>query len=149
MTEFDNATLKLNWDVTHLLTHENRAFADAEVEVLDGKITADRGSYAKWKSNSSATLNVAQWQLGYSVRFIGKADDENGGGSIGSSVPSIVYHDLQARYSFSEHSHLSLGIDNIFDKSAPYLTSWNDANTDVFTYDTVERRGYLKFNYQY
>ena len=36
------------------------------------------------------------------------------------------------------------GIDNIFDKKAPFLTSWNDANTDVMTYDLHGRRGYVK-----
>ena len=41
---------------------------------------------------------------------------------------------------------LSAGIDNLFDKSAPFLTSWNDANTDVMTYDLLGRRGYLKLN---
>lgn len=146
-TEYNGYEVALNWDVTRLLTHENTAFEGAETEELLGKITADRGSFAKWKSNIQASLATQDWKLNYSIRYIGKADDENGGGPIGSSVPSIFYHDIQASYAMSDDLIFSAGIDNLFDKQPPYLTSWNDANTDVFTYDTVGRRGYVKANY--
>ena len=43
----------------------------------------------------------------------------------------------------------SVGIDNLFDKKAPYLTSWNDANTDVMTYDLLGRRGFIKASYRF
>lgn len=146
-TEYNGYEIALNWDITRLLTHENTAFEGAETEELLGKITADRGSFAKWKSNIQASLATQDWKLNYSIRYIGKADDENGGGPIGSSVPSIFYHDIQASYAMSDDLIFSAGIDNLFDKQPPYLTSWNDANTDVFTYDTVGRRGYVKANY--
>ena len=148
-TEYNGYQLSLNWDVTRLLTHENTAFDGAETEVLLGKITADRGSFAKWKSNIQASLATQDWKFNYSIRYIGKADDENGGGPIGSSVASIFYHDIQASYAMSDDLIFSAGIDNLFDKQPPYLTSWNDANTDVFTYDTVGRRGYVKANYYF
>ncbi|SFD66354.1 TonB-dependent receptor [Pseudoalteromonas denitrificans] len=148
-SEINNYQLNINWDTTHLLKHENTAFAGAETEVLLGKITADRGSFTKWKSNLNAKIHINALQLGYSLRFIGKADDENGGGPIGQTVPSISYHDIQANYHATETLNLSMGIDNLFNKQAPYLTSWNDANTDVFTYDTVGRRGYIKMNYRF
>ncbi|KZN28500.1 hypothetical protein N480_10425 [Pseudoalteromonas luteoviolacea S2607] len=140
---------RVNWETTRLLEHKNTAFAGAETEQLLGVITSDRGSYTKWKSNLSATLSYTQWQGTYSIQYIGKAQDENGGGPIGSSVPSIIYHDVQASYSVSQALKLSFGIDNLFDKQPPFLTSWNDANTDVFTYDTVGRRGYLKLDYTF
>ncbi len=148
-TEYNGYQLSLNWDVTRLLTHENTAFDGAETEVLLGKITADRGSYAKWKSNIQTSVATQDWKFNYSIRYIGKADDENGGGPIGSSVPSIFYHDIQASYAMSDDLVFSAGIDNVFDKQPPFLTSTNDANTDVFTYDTVGRRGYVKANYYF
>lgn len=148
-TEYNGYQLSLNWDVTRLLTHENTAFDGAETEVLLGKITADRGSYAKWKSNIQTSVATQDWKFNYSIRYIGKADDENGGGPIGSSVPSIFYHDIQASYAMSDDLVFSAGIDNVFDKQPPFLTSTNDANTDVFTYDTIGRRGYIKANYYF
>ncbi len=148
-TEYGGYQLSLNWDVTRLLTHENIAFDGAETEVLLGKITADRGSFAKWRSNIQTSVATQNWKFNYSMRYIGKADDENGGGPIGSSVASIFYHDVQASYAISDDLIFSAGIDNIFDKQPPFLTSTNDANTDVFTYDTVGRRGYVKANYYF
>ncbi len=141
--------LDVNWDVTRLLKHENQAFADAEVEDLLGKITADRGIYAKWKSSVATSLSSDEWKLTYSIRYIGEAKDENGGGEIGKAVPSMFYHDMQFGYELSDNAKVAIGIDNLFNKKPPYLTSWNDANTDVFTYDTIGRRGYIKFNYQF
>nr|WP_268832112.1 TonB-dependent receptor [Pseudoalteromonas sp. SMS1] len=142
-------TYRINWDTTRLLKHENTAFVGAEKTQLLGKITSDRGSFTKWKSNLTATVLVSNWQAAYSMQYIGKAEDENGGGPIGSNVSNVFYHDVQASYSFDNSLTLSIGIDNLFDKRPPFLTSWNDANTDVFTYDTVGRRGYLKLNYTY
>ena len=147
--QFDSVLFGANWNTTHLLTHENTAFAGAETEELLGKITADRGSFAEWKSNLNLTASFDVWQFAYSIRYIGEADDENGGGPIGRSVPSVTYHDVQVKWSYSDSLYLSAGIDNLFDKKPPYLTSWNDANTDVFTYDTVGQRGYISLNYQF
>lgn len=145
----EQAIIAINWNTTRLLTHENTAFSGAETEVLLGKITADRGSFAKWKSNLNISTTLDALKLSYSIRYIGKADDENGGGPIGSSVPSIIYHDVQLNWAYSEALQLSAGIDNLFDKEPPYLTSWNDANTDVFTYDTIGQRGYMKLRYAF
>lgn len=142
-TELAGLDSSLSLDTTRLIKHQNRAFADAETEVLVGKITADRGSFAKWKGNLSAAIGTDLWRTSWSLRYIGKADDENGGGDIGKAVPSIIYNDVQASWMPTEGLALSLGVDNVFDKKAPFLTSWNDANTDVFTYDLIGRRWFL------
>lgn len=134
---------------TNLLKHENQANPAAEVEILRGKITADRGSFAKWRMNLGAKVRAENWSAGWSVRMIGEADDENGGGPIGSSVDNIFYHDLNFNYFVSDSLKLSLGVDNAFDKKSPYITSWNDANTDVFTYDLLGQRWYMRASYEF
>ena len=148
-SEIHGLNIAVNWDVTRLLKHESQAFSGAEVEDLLGKITADRGSYSKWKSNVTSSMSNDDWKVTYSIRYIGEAQDENGGGEIGKAVPSVFYHDFQVRYELLDNAKVAIGIDNIFNKQPPYLTSWNDANTDVFTYDTIGRRGYITFNYQF
>ncbi|MCJ8270047.1 MAG: TonB-dependent receptor, partial [Psychrosphaera sp.] len=148
VTECAGLQTRLSFDTTRLFKHQNRAFADAETQVLLGKITADRGSFAKWKGSVSATIGTDVWRTSWSLRYLGKADDENGGGDIGKAVPSIVYNDIQASWMLSDGFSVSLGIDNVFDKKAPYLTSWNDANTDVFTYDLIGRRLFLQANWR-
>lgn len=134
---------------TNLLTHENQANPAAEVEILRGKITADRGSFAKWRMNASAKVFAEKWSAGWSVRMIGEADDENGGGPIGSSVDNIFYNDLHFNYHVSDKLKLSLGVDNVFDEKAPFITSWNDANTDVFTYDLMGQRWFMQASYEF
>lgn len=148
-TELGGIAFGINLDATRLLTHENQAFPDAEPEVLLGKITADRGSFAKWKANLGLKMATEQWQGNWDVRYLGKADDQQGGLPIGRAVPSTVYHDLNVKWSAVDNFSTAFGVDNLFDTKAPFLTSWNDANTDVFTYDLAGRRFYLQFEYQY
>lgn len=134
---------------TQLLEHENQANPAAEVEVLQGKITADRGSFAEWRVNASAKVYSEQWSASWSLRMIGSADDENGGGPIGRSVDNVFYHDLYFRYDFADNMSMSVGVDNVLDEEAPFITSWNDANTDVFTYDLLGQRWYLQASYSF
>ncbi len=131
-------------EATHLLNHENQPLPGQAVHELLGLITEDQGSYTEWRANLGFTVQAEDWGTYYAIRYIGTADDANGGGPIGSSVPSIFYHDIQGSYYLTDDVSLSAGIDNIFDKKAPFLTSWNDANTDVMTYDLHGRRGYVK-----
>ena len=81
--------------------------------------------------------------------MIGEANDENGGGPIGSSVDNIFYHDLHFGYDVNDSLRLSLGVDNLLDEDAPYITSWNDVNTDVFTYDLMGQRWYMQASYEF
>lgn len=148
-TEIAGLDSVLSLRATHLLKHENQANPLAEVEVLRGKITADRGSFAEWRANASAKVFAEDWSASWSMRMIGEADDENGGGPIGSSVDNIFYHDLHFTYHVNDQAKLSLGIDNLFDEEAPFITSWNDANTDVFTYDLMGQRWYLQASYEF
>jgi iron complex outermembrane recepter protein len=36
-----------------------------------------------------------------------------------------------------------MGVDNLFDRAAPYIPSYTDANTDTMTYDLMRRRYYV------
>ena len=44
---------------------------------------------------------------------------------------------------------VAFGIDNLFDKKAPFIQSWTDGNTDTMTYDLLGRRGYVRLTYQF
>lgn len=145
-TKFSGLTSRIELEATRLLDHENTPLPGQATHELLGKITEDQGSYTKWRANLGVTLQAESWATYYALRYIGGAEDTNGGGPIGSSVPSVSYHDVQASYYISDDLSISAGIDNLFDKKSPFLTSWNDANTDVMTYDLHGRRGYLKLN---
>ena len=148
-TEIAGLDSRLSLRATHLLEHKNQANPAAEVEILRGKITADRGSFAEWRMNASAKVFADKWSASWSVRMIGEADDENGGGPIGSSVDAVFYNDLHFTYNVADNMKLSLGVDNLFDEEAPFITSWNDANTDVFTYDLMGQRWFMQASYEF
>jgi outer membrane receptor for ferrienterochelin and colicin len=40
-----------------------------------------------------------------------------------------------------------VGVDNLFDRKAPFIQSWTDANTDTMTYDLLGRRFYAGFRH--
>lgn len=148
-TEIAGLDTQFSVRATNLLEHKNQANPAAEVEILRGKITADRGSFAEWRMNAKAKVIADKWSASWSVRMIGEADDENGGGPIGSTVDNIFYNDLHFSYNVADNMRLSLGVDNLFDEKAPYITSWNDANTDVFTYDLMGQRWFMQASYEF
>lgn len=142
---------KTSFDTTRLLKHESTPFAGQPTIDNVGFITEDQGSYTKWRSNLNVAVMSDDWSAGVSFRYIGEADDVNGGDfdPLGKSVDAVFYTDIHGTYYLSDSLKISAGIDNLFDEKPPYLTSWNDANTDVMTYDLIGRRGFVRLNYQF
>ncbi|SFK95305.1 TonB-dependent receptor [Lysobacter sp. cf310] len=140
----------VNWDLSYLKNYDVRPFLGADEIRYAGKITGGRGSYTQWRSFGSLTLARGPWSGSYSVQYIGSADDINAErGDIGDRAPSVSYHNAQVKYAFSESLDLSVGVDNLFDKSPPFIQSWTDANTDTMTYDLLGRRWNLKATYRW
>ena len=46
-------------------------------------------------------------------------------------------------FAVNDATSFRLGVDNVFDRSAPYIQSFTDANTDTMTYDLMGRRFYV------
>ncbi len=149
--ELSGLQAKAMLDVTRLLKHQSTPFSGQPTIDRVGYITEDQGSYTKWRSNASFAIASDEWSATYSMRYIGSADDVNGSSEdpLGQHVGGVVYNDIAATYQLSEGLTLSAGVDNLFDRKAPYLTSWNDANTDVMTYDLLGRRGFVKMSYSF
>lgn len=137
-------------DMSYLKEYSVRPYANADLIEYAGKITGGRGSFAHWRGLGSFGLAGDRWSGNYTVQFVGKADDINASkGDIGASVGNVFYHSLQADYAINEAIKISAGIDNLFDKSAPFIQSWTDANTDTMTYDLLGRRWNLRFTYSW
>lgn len=139
-----------NLDVSYLDRYDVRPFPGADVIEYAGKITGGRGSYAKWRALTSLTMARETWSGTYSVQYIGRADDINAArGDIGDHAPSLTYHNAQLKYSPTKSFDVTLGIDNLYDKKAPFIQSYTDANTDTMTYDLLGRRWYAKLGYRW
>lgn len=53
------------------------------------------------------------------------------------------------KYAVSKSWDVSLGVDNLFDKKAPFIKSYTDANTDTLTYDLLGRRWHARMGYRF
>ena len=150
--EFDIANFKstASLDVSYLDRYDVRPFPGADVIEYAGKITGGRGSYAKWRAFTSLTMEQDAWSGSYSVQYIGSSDDINAApGDIGDHAPSLTYHNVQLKYSPTKSFNVALGIDNLYDKKAPFIQSYTDANTDTMTYDLLGRRWYARVGYHW
>ena len=116
----------------------------------------------KWRHKARATLNMPSG-VGISLqwRFIGKSkvDFLNPSESLNAShyealekIKSVNYFDLATTFAFGDHYNFRLGVNNIFDKAPPLVTSGSGAfgasacptgpcngNTWVGTYDALGR----------
>ncbi|MDT3502659.1 TonB-dependent receptor [Stenotrophomonas maltophilia] len=137
-------------DISYLQRYDVRPYAGAEVITYAGRITGGRGSYAKWRGLMSMNVSRGQWSGTWTTQYIGRADDINAArGDIGDHAPSVFYHNLQLRYAVSKALDVALGVDNVFDRSAPFIQSYTDANTDTMTYDLLGRRWYARIGYRW
>ena len=144
-------------DVYRLVSAEGVAQANQA-----GRNLGDAG-YPRWKSNFNTTWTYEDFSVNYSLQFLGDqtedcglsanendtwacSDLENGFNHLGSTV----YHDIQGSYYLSDYStRLTLGINNIFDKTPPISTQAFANSFDASLYDPTGRffyaRATLKF----
>ncbi|RUO35761.1 TonB-dependent receptor [Aliidiomarina sanyensis] len=149
-TQLFGLDARFNLNMTYLDEYTLEPFEGANPIRYAGKITGGSGSFTRLRSDASATFSADRWQFHYGVRMIGSADDINASpGDIGSSVSNVFYHNVQGAWFFDDNWTLSAGVNNLFDKKAPYIRSWTDANTDTMTYDLMGRQMYLKLRYQF
>jgi len=139
-----------DWKTTLLNEYEITPFNGAAPIVLDGNIGGGNGGYSSQQSYVSMNFQGNKWTGNYAIQVIGKGNDFNASApAIGSKIDTVTYHYLQGSYVVSENATVAVGIDNLFDKSAPYVASWTDANTDTMTYDLTGRRGYVRLTYKW
>jgi len=150
--QFDLAGWKasISADVSYLKNYDVKPFPGADDINYAGKITGGRGSYTHWRSFTSLTMMRGSWSGSYSVQYIGAADDINASrGDIGDRAPGLTYHNVQLKYVASKSLDIAFGIDNLWDKQAPFIQSYTDANTDTMTYDLLGRRWNAKLTYRW
>jgi len=126
-------------DATRLLE-----YTEDEVEYT-GKIDGTNGGFAKWKSNLGIKMGQDDWTLSWKARYIGSmTDDYYASYDLVQDISSVTYHDVAAQYFINDSWSISAGVDNLFDKTPPYIYSWNNANTVPEVYDVMGRYYHAK-----
>ncbi|MES2135724.1 MAG: TonB-dependent receptor [Pseudomonadota bacterium] len=117
---------------------------------FDGHIGGGNGGYPKWRGYGVVTADLGKTDVTWSTQWIGKATDFNAApGDLGYRTPNVFYHNVQVAYDLFENTRLSAGVDNLFNRKAPFIQSWTDANTDTMTYDLLGRRFYAAFRQRF
>ncbi|MGE0031348.1 MAG: TonB-dependent receptor [Steroidobacteraceae bacterium] len=146
-TEMFGLGTRFDLSVSKLDQYDVSPFPGAVPIEYAGKITGGLGSFAEWRATGAISVQGDRWAGNWNARLIGSADDINVPTGLGSSVGNVVYHNAQFSYEVTDAVKMSVGVDNIFDRDAPFYRSWIDANTDTMTYDLMGRRWYLRVNW--
>lgn len=135
--------VSLDVNVTWLNEYTIYPFPGGAPIVFDGHIGGGNGGFPKWRGYGVLTLEKDGVAATWSSQWIGKATDFNAApGDIGYRTPNVFYHNLQLAFEVNEKMRFQLGVDNLFDRKAPFIQSYTDANTDTMTYDLLGRRFY-------
>ena len=135
--------MSVDLTATRLNKYVVTPFPGGEDIVFDGFIGGGNGGYPKWRGYGVVTADLGRTDVTWSTQWIGKATDFNAApGELGYRTPNVLYHNVQVAYDLFEKTRLSVGVDNLFDRKAPFIQSWTDANTDTMTYDLLGRRFY-------
>ncbi|KCZ87977.1 TonB-dependent receptor [Hyphomonas johnsonii] len=133
------------FQATHLMKYEVSAFEGDTPFVYDGGVGCCDGGYPEWRANASWTARNDRLTGVYNVQVIGSATDYFGApGAVGTDIDAVLYHNAQGSYQVNDQLKLSAGVDNLFDKKAPYVRSWSDGNTDTMTYSLLGRYFYAR-----
>jgi iron complex outermembrane receptor protein len=147
---YDRAVGKVALSVDLNLTYLNKyvvlPFPGGDPIPFDGFIGGGNGGYPKWRGYGVVTARKDRFNATWSTQWIGKATDFNAAaGEIGFRTPNLFYHNAQLAFEIDARTRFQLGVDNLFDRKAPYIQSFTDANTDTMTYDLLGRRFYVGF----
>ena len=138
--------ISLDLNMTYLNKYVVNPFPGGAPIYFDGFIGGGNGGYPKWRGYGVLTAEKDGISATWSTQWIGKATDFNASaGDIGYRTPNVFYHNLQLAFAIDEKTRFQIGADNLFDRKAPYIQSFTDANTDTVTYDLLGRRFYAGF----
>ncbi|RCU49404.1 TonB-dependent receptor [Corallincola holothuriorum] len=142
----------VTWDTTWVDKFEETSPDGTKLDYV-GVVTFGSGSTPEWKSNLALQVAGDKWDAFYQIRYIDSMTDElkalygedpadyENPGSL--EVDEVWYHDASVGYNVLDNVRIQAGVNNLWDEEPPYYTSYNDSNTDLYTYDLVGRRWYL------
>ncbi|WP_169338314.1 TonB-dependent receptor domain-containing protein [Colwellia piezophila] len=148
-----NANFDLDWDTAYLDEYNVTLNGATNTTSFAGYVTGGEsgaGSYNKIRSNISLTMRKDDWSATYNLNYISDSDvQDHAADALVTSIDAYTYHHISASYTVSEQLGIYAGINNLFDKQAPYYSSNIDQNTDPFTYDLIGRRFFVKASYTF
>jgi outer membrane receptor protein involved in Fe transport len=114
------------------------------------------GARPRWRAAGNVDWRSGPWMASYAVEYIGSYSetvfDWAGFGYVFEyferRVEPVMYHDIEAGFSFDSGVTVRAVITNFTDEDPPYLNV-GPANTDVTTYRLLGRSYFLELRYQF
>lgn len=161
ITADDSFNVKLLY--TYLLSLEKQSLPGAPVEENVGQLDGEGRLGAGFKHKATANLGykTGPFKLNWQINYLGKIQDTLGGYDDVdldklNSVSAKIYNDVQLGWTIEDGRTLEfyLGVDNVFNVSAPFLPSGfasqiTGTETAADTYDPFGRRFYAGVNVKF
>lgn len=120
------------------------------VDERAGRSDQPRSTFPRWKGQAGLRFARGPIDAGWKARYIGSSDDIAGNAVNGGQIDAVIYHDLQASWTFDRPDvTLTLGIDNVGDVQPPASAANNPINFDIYTYDIRGRYGYARVSLRF
>lgn len=135
-------------DVARLRSFKNivpQPDGTVSVQQRAGQGVPARTTMPKWRGTGSLRWSSGPFEAGWRGRYIGSAADVPDNFVNGGRTRSTLYHDLQFVYNFEQwDANVTLGIDNVTDRSPPPSRANVPINFDIFMYDARGTHWYLR-----
>ncbi|OEG74691.1 TonB-dependent receptor [Shewanella colwelliana] len=120
--------------------------------------------YPEHRANLNLSYLIDDFNLAWRMRYwhsvVDSVNEENFNFTTGeplttyNEIDAVVYHDINARYNFSENFEASVGVRNLFDKEPPILPQGTNSggtgiNTASEAYDVTGRYFYAGVNVRF
>jgi outer membrane cobalamin receptor len=138
---------------TYLDRWDKQPFPGGEVYSYAGNF--DAGARPRWRASGHLDWHSGPWMAGYAAEYIGSYSEyvvfrpqfDVFFEPFYRRVDAVLYHDLDAGFTFDSGLVLRALITNVTDEDPPYLNI-APANTDVSTYRLLGRSYVLELRYQ-
>lgn len=144
-----DGTLGLNANAAYLLRYDVLPPADLGAPPLRFAGT-ERGSpdqaYPRFKGNATLDWSSPGYGISFTARYISGVDERDDVHRMGA----VFYGDFQAYFSpawMDHRTRLTIGVNNLFDRSPPACFTCDSANFDPTTYDLPGQFGYLRLSF--
>jgi outer membrane receptor protein involved in Fe transport len=138
---------------TYLDRWDKQPFPGGEVYSYAGRF--DDGARPRWRASGHIDWRSGPWMASYAAEYIGSyleavQDWPQFGVEFelfDRRVDPVLYHDIEAGFSFGSGITVRAAITNVTDEDPPYLNI-APANTDVATYRLLGRSYFLELRYE-
>lgn len=135
---------------TRLLERKSFPFQDNPSDFIENAGTTGE---AKWQANLTVGYSRDNYSVSWSTRYLEEVSrytpqdlEDNPNPSNILTFPSYVISDVSASYEMNNGIELTIGIDNVFNKSLPFGTNGTGAGTA--SYDNIGRLAHITFSYK-